>query len=217
MSARGLFITVEGGEGVGKSTNMAFLEEHLSGSGVDLLVTREPGGTRLGEEVRRLLLQVRDEKMDPLCELLLIFSARAQHLREVIEPALEAGRWVLCDRFTDATYAYQSGGRGVADGAVETLETMVQGTLRPDYTLLLDAPVAMGLERARGRGDMDRFEREELAFFERVRATYLRRARFGSGRIRVVDASVPLVEVQEQLLDICRDLLSCWNVRQPAP
>ena len=152
MSSRGLFITVEGGEGVGKSTNMAFLEEHLISRGVDLLVTREPGGSRLGEEIRQLLLAVRDEEVCPTAELLLIFAARAQHIRERIEPSLAAGKWVLCDRFTDATYAYQSGGRGVPANAVQRLETLVQGELRPDYTLLLDAPVSVGLARARGRG-----------------------------------------------------------------
>jgi dTMP kinase len=217
MTARGLFITVEGGEGVGKSTNIAFLEEHLKSRGVDLLVTREPGGSKLGEELRRLLLTVDDEPLDPMAELLLMFAARAQHIARRIEPALAAGRWVLCDRFTDATYAYQCGGRGLDREAVSTLELLVQGVLRPDCTLLLDAPVSTGMARARGRGELDRFELEELGFFERVRATYLELADSSSGRYRVIDASQPLAQVQQQLLKVCSELTACWGVRHPAP
>ena len=207
MSSRGLFITVEGGEGVGKSTNMAFVEDYLSARGVDLVVTREPGGTRLGEDIRELLLQVRDESVSPMTELLLIFAARAQHINERIEPALAAGKWVLCDRFTDATYAYQSGGRGVDIDTVRQLEELVQGDLRPDYTLLLDAPVSIGMARARGRGELDRFEQEALDFFERVRETYLQLARGASGRYRLIDASVSLAAVQRQLTTVCQELL----------
>lgn len=215
MQSRGLFITVEGGEGVGKSTNMAFLEQHLSGHGIPLVVSREPGGTRLGEDIRGLLLRLREETVAPVAELLLIFAARAQHLQQVIEPALDSGQWVLCDRFTDATYAYQSGGRGISAALVQRLENLVQGELRPDYTLLLDAPVATGMERAQDRGELDRFELEELEFFERVRATYLQLARESSGRFHVVDASQPLVLVQQQLKQICDELLTCWGVRRP--
>lgn len=215
MSARGLFITIEGGEGVGKSTNIAFLEEHLRAQGVDLLVTREPGGSSLGEDIRHLLLEPRDEPVSVTAEMLLVFAARAQHISERIEPALAGGQWVLCDRFTDATYAYQSGGRGVDATTVRSLENMVQGSLRPDYTLLLDAPVDTGMARARGRGELDRFEREEKAFFERVRATYLQLAQESSGRFRVIDASCSLEAVQRQLLKVCRELLSCWGVRHP--
>jgi len=215
MSARGLFITIEGGEGVGKSTNIAFLEEHLRAQGVDLLVTREPGGSSLGEDIRQLLLEPRDEPVSVSAEMLLVFAARAQHISERIEPALAGGQWVLCDRFTDATYAYQSGGRGVDATTVRCLENMVQGSLRPDYTLLLDAPVDTGMARARGRGELDRFEREEKAFFERVRATYLQLAQESSGRFRVIDASCSLEAVQRQLLKVCRELLSCWGVRHP--
>ncbi|MCP5122230.1 MAG: dTMP kinase [Pseudomonadales bacterium] len=217
MSARGLFITVEGGEGVGKSTGIAFLEKTLQAHGVELLVTREPGGSKLGEELRRLLLAVDDEPLDPTAELLLMFAARAQHISGRIEPALAAGKWVLCDRFTDATYAYQCGGRGIDRGAVSALENLVQGTLRPDCTLLLDAPVSIGLARARMRGDLDRFELEELAFFERVRATYLELAAGSSGRFRIIDAGQPLEQVQEQLLKVCKELTACWGVRHPAP
>jgi len=217
MSSRGLFITVEGGEGVGKSTNIAFIEEALRSRGIDLLVTREPGGSELGESIRELLLGVREEAMHPMAELLLVFAARAQHINTRIEPALAAGRWVLCDRFTDATYAYQCGGRGLDRAAVGTLETLVQGELRPDCTLLLDAPVSTGMARAARRGAPDRFEQEELAFFERVRATYLELAENSSGRYRVIDASQPLTGVQQQLLTVCDELTACWGVRHPAP
>jgi len=217
MSSRGLFITVEGGEGVGKSTNMAFLEEHLVSRGVELVTTREPGGSRLGEDIRALLLQVREEDVSPMAELLLIFAARAQHIHTLIEPALAAGKWVLCDRFTDATYAYQGGGRGLDKNAVATLERLVQGQLRPDYTVLLDAPVSIGMARARGRGELDRFEREELEFFERVRSAYLELAEQSSGRYRVIDASVSLQQVQRQLSKVCNELITCWGVRHPAP
>jgi dTMP kinase len=211
-----MFITVEGGEGVGKSTNMAFLEDYLRGQGVDLLVTREPGGTRLGEDIREMLLQVRDEQVCPMTELLLIFAARAQHIKERIEPALAAGKWVLCDRFTDATYAYQSGGRGVDVDIVQRLEELVQGSLRPDYTLLLDAPVSIGMARARGRGELDRFEQEALDFFERVRETYLQLARSATGRYRIIDASVSLEAVQRQLTAVCQELLPGVNSGQGA-
>jgi dTMP kinase len=215
MSKRGLFITVEGGEGVGKSTNIAFLDQQLRDRGVDLLVTREPGGSKLGEALRQLLLDVNEESVDPMAELLMMFAARAQHITTRIEPALAAGRWVLCDRFTDATYAYQCGGRGIARSAVAALEDLVQKQLRPDCTLLLDAPVSTGMARARQRGELDRFEQEELAFFERVRATYLDLAESSSGRYRIIDASAPLEAVQKQLLKISKDLTACWGVRHP--
>jgi dTMP kinase len=217
MSTRGLFITMEGGEGVGKSTNIAFLQQQLRERGVDLLVTREPGGSKLGESLRQLLLDVRDEAVDPMAELLMMFAARAQHISLRIEPALAAGHWVLCDRFTDATYAYQCGGRGIARSAVATLEELVQAELRPDCTLLLDAPVNTGMARARERGELDRFEQEELVFFERVRATYLDLAQSSSGRYRVIDASASLEAVQQQLLKICNELTDYWGVRHPTP
>ena len=216
MSARGLFITVEGGEGVGKSTNIAFLEQQLQTQGIDLLVTREPGGSKLGEALRGLLLGVSDEPVDPMAELLMMFAARAQHISRLIEPALASGRWVLCDRFTDATYAYQCGGRGIARSAVNALEDLVQDGLQPDCTLLLDAPVSTGMARARERGELDRFEQEELVFFERVRAAYLELAEASSGRYRIIDASKPLADVQQQLIKICTQLTTCWAVRHPA-
>jgi dTMP kinase len=195
--SRGRFITLEGGEGVGKSTNMAFVASHLRAAGVDVLSTREPGGTPLAEAIRDLLLGVRAEPMAPLAELLLVFAARAQHLAEVIEPALARGTWVLCDRFTDATYAYQGGGRGLDPHAIATLEQLVQRGLEPDLTLYLDLSVEAAQARLDGR-ERDRFEQEALPFFERVRAAYLARAA-QADRFRVIDAGAPLAEVQAQL------------------
>lgn len=207
---------MEGGEGVGKSTNIAFIEEQLKNRDVEVLLTREPGGSSLGEDMRQLLLEVRSEPVDPMAELLLMFAARAQHISTRIEPALAAGTWVLCDRFTDATYAYQCGGRGIDRHAVSTLETLVQGSLRPDCTLLLDAPVNIGMARARNRGELDRFEREELDFFERVRTAYLALAQSSGGRYRVIDAGQPLQQVQQQLGKVCAELLGSWGVGQPS-
>jgi dTMP kinase len=194
---RGRFITLEGGEGVGKSTNMAFVAAHLRAAGLDVVTTREPGGTPLAEAIRGLLLQVSAEPMAPLTELLLVFAARAQHLAGVIEPALARGAWVLCDRFTDATYAYQGGGRGLDQAAIEILERLVQGDLQPDLTLYLDLSVEAAQARLDGR-ERDRFEREELDFFRRVRQAYLDRAAC-SERFRSVDAAAPLADVQRHL------------------
>jgi dTMP kinase len=208
VSERGLFITVEGIEGAGKSTAIARVEARLREAGIDVVCTREPGGTALGERLRELLLEP-DETVCPLAELLMIFAARAQHLHQVIDPALAAGRWVLCDRFTDATYAYQGGGRRLDTAWVSGLEAMVQGELRPDQTLLLDVTVETGLARARGRGALDRFEREDLAFFERVRRSYLSRAAHGSGRYRVIDAERSLQDVEASVDAFCTDLVAC--------
>lgn len=190
----GRFITLEGGEGVGKSTNLALVVELVEAAGHQVVTTREPGGTPLAEEIRDLFLGVREEVVGGLTELLLIFAARAQHLEAVIRPALAAGSWVVCDRFTDATYAYQGGGRGLSIDQIEVLEQLVQGDLRPDLTLYLDVPVAVGQARIENR-EHDRVEREELAFFEAVRAAYLALAARES-RIQVVDASVDLDQVQ---------------------
>ncbi len=195
----GKFITIEGSEGVGKSSNIAFIENYLRKLGKQVLLTREPGGTELGESIRSLLLDAKNTAMCSDTELLLMFAARAQHLDEVIRPALAAGKWVICDRFTDATYAYQGGGRGIAEARIATLETWVQNTLQPDVTFLLDMPVAAGLERASKRSAPDRFEQEKLAFFERVRAAYLARAKKYSGRFRVINAEPALETVQAQI------------------
>ncbi len=195
----GKFITVEGVEGVGKTTNMAFIQSWLEQQGVDHITTREPGGTPLAEDIRELLLSPRDEAVNENTELLLMFAARAQHLAEVIMPALDRGQWVLCDRFTDATYAYQGGGRGVAMEKIALLENLVQEHLRPDLTLILDAPVAQGLERASKRSQPDRFEQEKLDFFEQVRDCYLSRAKRMPMQYRVVDASQTLAQVRLDL------------------
>lgn len=196
---QGCFITVEGGEGVGKTTNLEYIRQALERAGKPVRVTREPGGTLLAEQIRGLLLDPLHKGMSTDCELLLVFAARAEHLDRVIRPALAAGEWVLCDRFTDATYAYQGGGRGLSQTRISELEAMVQGSLRPDLTLLLDVPVALGLSRAGERGALDRFEQEEVAFFERVRQTYLQRAAAEPARFRVIDASRSLPEVQAQI------------------
>ncbi|MFM2005775.1 MAG: hypothetical protein RLZZ09_1430 [Pseudomonadota bacterium] len=188
------FITLEGGEGVGKTTNLAFIEDYLTTRGVDLLRTREPGGTPLGERIRGLLLD--SDGMNSLSELLLVFAARAQHLDEVIRPALAAGRWVLCDRFTDASYAYQGGGRNLDLSVIGLLEQWVQAGLQPDLTLLLDTSIEVGMSRVRDRGATDRFESEHLGFFEKVRAAYLDRADKYPDRIKRVDASGSLGSVQ---------------------
>ncbi len=193
------FITVEGGEGVGKTTNIAFIRKWLDQQGLDYVATREPGGTPLAEEIRGLLVSPREEIVDENTELLLMFAARAQHLSQVIRPALNAGRWVLCDRFTDATYAYQGGGRGVAVEKIAQLETLVQGGLRPDLTLLLDIGVEQGMARASERGVPDRFEQEKLAFFHAVRDCYLARAAAEPRRYRIIDASQPLPQVQSAI------------------
>jgi dTMP kinase len=203
----GKFITVEGIEGVGKTTNLEYLRQLITAGGKELVVTREPGGTPLGEAIRGLLLDPEYKGMDPDCELQLMFAARAEHLDKVIKPAIEAGRWVLCDRFTDATYAYQGGGRGLNTEIIAALEQLVQGDFRPDLTLLLDVPVETGLERAGNRSKPDRFEQEEAAFFERVRQAYLEMARRHNGRYRVIDASLPLEQVQQQLSDTLEDVL----------
>ena len=200
------FITLEGGEGAGKSTQLAAAREWLAARGHDVLVTREPGGTALGERLRRLLLHEAGD-MSPEAETLIVFAARAEHLARVIRPALAAGRTVLCDRFTDATYAYQGGGRGLGVERIAALERWVQQELRPDLTILLDLPVAKGLERAGDRSAPDRFEREQLAFFERVRGAYLAAAAREPGRIRVVDAARDPADVTADIVAILREAL----------
>jgi dTMP kinase len=203
---KGRFITVEGIEGVGKTTNIDFIHKLLLTAGHDVVLTREPGGTPLGEAIRGLLLDPEYTGMDSTCELQLMFAARAEHLAKVVWPALEAGRWVLCDRFTDATYAYQGGGRGISSATIGRLEELVQGGFRPDLTLLLDVPVELGLARAGTRGELDRFEQEQVAFFERVRQCYLAMATEHADRYRVVDASQPLQQVQAQLAELLKQI-----------
>ncbi len=198
-AGRGWFLTLEGVEGTGKSTNLAFIADYLRAAGLDLIVTREPGGTELGEEIRALLLRHRDDGMHPDSELLLMFAARAEHLRRLIQPALAAGQWVLSDRFTDATYAYQGGGRALDAGRIAMLEDWTQGELRPDVTFLLDLDPEVGLARAANRAELDRFEQENIAFFRRVRTAYQARVMAEPERFRVVDAAQPLAEVQADL------------------
>ncbi len=203
----GLFITLEGPEGAGKSTNREYFAQRLREHGLDVVLTREPGGTPLAERIRELLLTPADEPMNSDTELLLVFAARAQHLAEVIRPALARGAVVLCDRFTDATYAYQGGGRGLAFPRIEQLEQFVQGEMRPDLTLIFDLPVAIGLSRAAARGRLDRFEQEGLEFFEAVRNAYLERARQKPRRYRVIDAGQPLTSVQADLDGLLPEIL----------
>lgn len=196
---RGLFITLEGPEGAGKTTNRAYLAEQLQAQGFAVALTREPGGTVLAEQIRAILLAPHDEAMAVDTELLLMFAARAQHLSQVILPALAEGKIVICDRFTDATYAYQGGGRGLDCSRIALLEQFVQGDLRPDITLLFDLPVADGMARAVARGKLDRFEQEQHDFFEKVRQAYLQRASDDPERFRLVNAQQALPEVQKSL------------------
>jgi len=196
---QGRFITVEGVEGVGKTTNIEFISGWLRQNGIEFIHTREPGGTPLAEELRNLLLSPREEEVDPTAELLMMFSARAQHIAQVVKPALDRGVWVLCDRFTDATYAYQGGGREMGFDRIRQLEQFVQGDFRPDAVILLDLPVAVGLARAAKRGALDRFEQEADGFFNRVRNAYLDRAKEVPSRYWLIDAEQSLDEVQVQI------------------
>ena len=205
---RARFITVEGIEGAGKSTCLNLIRDCIRQHGWPLEVTREPGGTQLGEDLRELLLGHRHEGMADSTELLLMFAARAEHLHAKIIPALSSGSWVLCDRFTDATYAYQGYGRGIELERIAVLEQWVQRGRRPDLTLLMDLPVETGLERAGRRSEPDRFERQTLAFFERVRNGYLSLARAEPERFRVIDASQSLREVSEQVSAVINAFLA---------
>ena len=203
--ARGKFITVEGIDGAGKSTHLVWLSDRLRAHGITLCQTREPGGTPLGEKLRALLLD-KDQPMHLETETLLMFAARREHIERVIEPALARSEWVLCDRFTDATFAYQGAGRGVSHKKLVTLEQWVQGDLQPDLTIVFDLPPAVGRARAGSIKTPDRFERENEAFFERVRDGYLQRAKEAPQRVRVVDASHSIGEVQTALTLIVEEL-----------
>jgi dTMP kinase len=197
---RGLFLTLEGAEGVGKSTNIEYITQYLERRGIEYVLTREPGGTALAEKIRDLLLAVHEEPMSELTELLLVFAARAQHLDKVIQPALSKGKWVVCDRFTDATFAYQGAGRGLSVETIGQLQLLVQGELRPDLTLILDLDPEIGLARASNRGELDRFELEQQSFFRHVRQGYLDIAQAEPERCKVIDASKPLTDVKLDLL-----------------
>lgn len=217
MTQRGMFITLEGGEGAGKSTAIREIIGALRDAGVACLETREPGGTKLGESLRDLLLNPDWTGVEPIAELLMMFAARSQHLGEVIVPALERGEWVISDRFTDATYAYQGAGRAIGIETVAKLEQLVQGSLRPDKTLLLDVPVGVGLARAKNRGELDRFEREELLFFERVRLAYLDQVQKHPSRYHVIDAELPATHVAAELRDQVEILLDEWRAAERLP
>lgn len=208
MSAVGRFITFEGSEGAGKTTQIEFVQVQIENAGVEVVRTREPGGTPLGEEIRDLLLKRRGEGMAVNTELLLMFAARAEHLTALIEPALARGAWVLCDRFTDATYAYQGGGRGISDERIGLLESYVQGERRPDHTVLLDIDPDVGMARANARGVPDRFEVEQLAFFHRVRDKYLALAAANPRRYVVVDAAQSVDAIKAELKGVVQAWLS---------
>lgn len=207
-SSKGIFLTIEGVDGVGKSTNIETVRDFMGSRGIQYVLTREPGGTAVAEQIRELLLAVnQDDALCELSELLLVFAARAQHLEKVIKPALAQGKWVICDRFTDATYAYQGGGRGLDRSIISGLESLVQGELRPDLTLILDLDPRIGLQRANERGELDRFEQEKLEFFDRVRQTYLAIAAADPQRCVVIDAANDLETVSSDLVKILEDKL----------
>ncbi len=195
----GVFISFEGVEGGGKTTNMQFIAQQLQQKDLPVLVTREPGGTEISEAIREILLSKELPTMHQDTELLLMFAARAEHLQKKILPALKQGVWVLCDRFTDASYAYQGGGRGIAIERIATLENWVQGECRPDYTFLFDLDAKTGLNRAKNRGETDRFEQEDIDFFNRIRAKYLQMAEQYPDRYRIINAQDDLLQVQKQL------------------
>ena len=205
---QGKFITLEGGEGVGKSTNIQFIKEFLQARNIPVISTREPGGTPVAEAIRELLLQKNNESFSKQSELLLMFAARAQHLSQVIQPNLKKGIWVLCDRFTDATYAYQGGGRKLDKDTIAWLENLVQGDFRPDLTLLLDAPIEVGLNRAKARSALDRFESEQIIFFEAVRSVYLDRAQQFPERIKIIKANQTLVDVQKDIVKVLKQVIT---------
>ena len=195
----GMFITLEGTEGVGKTTNIQYISEWLTARDIKHVVTREPGGTPLSEDIRSLLLGSQTEEIMPMTELFLVFASRTQHLEQLIKPSLANATWVLCDRFTDASYAYQGAGRGILNSTIECLESITQQKMQPDLTIIFDLPVVDGIRRARGRSAPDRFEQEDLSFFDRVRENYLLRAKRFSERCKIIDASKPLKDVQAQL------------------
>ena len=204
---KGLFITLEGIEGAGKSTAVDFIEDFLTKEGHDVIKTREPGGTVIGEQIREILLKNENYTLTYDTELLLAFSARAQHIQEVILPALSSGKIILCDRFTDASYAYQGGGRNIDASRINLLEKWVQEDLRPNLTLLFDLDVSIGMQRTKKRSDADRFEREEINFFEKIRNTYLERAKNEPQRFRIINSASSLESVKEQIITILKDFL----------
>ena len=206
QSNKGVFITFEGVEGAGKTTNIAFIADKLKEAGHEILLTREPGGTTTGEAIREVLISKDLPEMHHTTELLLMFAARAEHLHRKIIPALEQGKWVLCDRFTDASYAYQGAGRGIDSNKIAILETFVQDSLRPDFTFLFDLEADIGLARAQSRGEADRFEQQHLDFFNRVRTQYLKMADTDKERYRIINAQYDLETVQKQISSVLEEL-----------
>ena len=205
MAKRGKFITIEGQDGAGKSTNVAVIESFLEQQGISYIKSRDPGGTPFSENIREILLNSSDTEIGDTAELLLVFAARAQHIEQVIEPALTRGDWVLCDRFTDATYAYQGSGRGLGNSLIAQLEQSVQGDLRPDLTVLLDLPIEIGESRAGQRSSPDRFEQQQLNFKQKVRDGYLVLAKEHAHRVKIVDASKDIAAVAESINDVLDD------------
>lgn len=205
---RGKFITIEGQDGAGKSTNITVIEQFLANHKIDFVKSREPGGTPFGEIVREVLLNSGDDKIGATAELLLIFAARAQHIEQVIEPALAVGQWVLCDRFTDATFAYQGAGRGLSVDLIKQLQSSVQNKLRPDLTILLDLPVEVGVSRAGQRSTPDRFEQQKHVFKQRVRDGYLQLASEQPQRVKVIDASQDLAAVANAIQVVLREFMA---------
>lgn len=196
QSNKGLFLVLEGGEGVGKSTNMAFIQDYLRQQNISFQHSREPGGTELAEKIRALILSKHSEAVSDMTELLLVFAARAQHIHQKIKPVLNSGDWLVCDRFTDATYAYQGGGRGFDKSLIQQLEQLVQDDLRPDCSIILDAPIEVGFARACARAELDRMESEPAAFHQAVRESYLERAQQMPEKYAVINADQPLAGVQ---------------------
>lgn len=203
------FISIEGIEGAGKSTQLAFIQQYLQQQGINVVVTREPGGTELGEQIRDILLSPRKEGMSDDAELLLMFAARAEHIDQVVQPALARGDWVLCDRFVDATFAYQGGGRGIDSERIKQVADWTLKGLQTDLTLLFDLPVEVGQERVNTRnGDIDRFEQEKTAFFQQIRNCYLQRAQQEPNRMKVIDSSQSIEQIQMQLTSILATLVT---------
>lgn len=211
MNKRGYFISIEGVEGVGKSTNLAFLEGMLREAGVEFITTREPGGTEIAEKIRNILLDKSNADMTDTAELMLVFAARSHHLETLVSPALESGKWVICDRFTDSTYAYQGGGRQMSNQTIGQIEAFSINSFQPDITLLLDLPTEIGLARAQKRGELDRFESESAEFFLRVREAFLSRARQYPARFSVIDASQSLDVVQSDIRKVVEPKLESWS------
>ena len=203
---KGFFITLEGIEGAGKSTMLNFVENSLIKAGHDVVKTREPGGTKIGEQIREILLNNENNKLTSDTELLLIFAARAQHMKEIIMPALSSGKTILCDRFTDASYAYQGGGRGIDASRINLLEKWVQSDFRPNLTLLFDLDVSVGMERTKKRSKADRFEQEKSIFFEKVRTCYLKRAEDEADRFRIINSELPLQKVKDEIAAVLKEI-----------